>query len=52
MQHSKVVAYASHQLKDYEHNYLTHDLEFTVVVFTRNLEALPVLQEDSNLYKS
>ena len=27
MQHGKVIAYASHQLKSYEQNYLTHDLE-------------------------
>ena len=33
MQHDKVVAYASRKLKDYERNYLTHDLEFAVVVF-------------------
>ena len=25
MQHDKVVAYVSHQLKDYEKNYPTHD---------------------------
>ena len=29
----KVVAYASHQLKNYEKNYPTHDLELAVVVF-------------------
>ena len=33
MQHDKVIAYASRQLKDYERNYLTHDLELAVVVF-------------------
>ena len=33
MQHNKVVAYASKQLKDYERNYPTHDLEFVAVVF-------------------
>ena len=33
MQHDKVVAYASRQLKDYEKNYPTHDLELVVVVF-------------------
>ena len=33
MQHGKVVAYAFHQLKEYEKNYLTHDLELAVVVF-------------------
>ena len=34
MQHGKVVAYASRQLKPYEKNYPTHDLELVVVVFT------------------
>ena len=33
MQHGKVVAYASCQLKDYEKNYPTHDLELAAVVF-------------------
>ncbi|RVW73465.1 Transposon Ty3-G Gag-Pol polyprotein [Vitis vinifera] len=32
MQHGKVVAYASRQLKPYERNYPTHDLEKTYVV--------------------
>lgn len=33
MQEEKVVAYASHQLKDYKKNYPTHDLELAVVVY-------------------
>nr|GEY17456.1 retrotransposon protein, putative, Ty3-gypsy subclass [Tanacetum cinerariifolium] len=33
MQHGKVIAYASRQLKPYEENYPTHDLELAVVVF-------------------
>nr|GEX02588.1 putative reverse transcriptase domain-containing protein [Tanacetum cinerariifolium] len=33
MQHGKVIAYASRQLKPYEVNYTTHDLELAVVVF-------------------
>jgi hypothetical protein len=32
MQDSRVVAYASRQLKTYEQNYPTHDLELAVVV--------------------
>ena len=32
-QHGRVVAYASHQLKDHEKNYPTHDLEMDAVVF-------------------
>ena len=33
MQHRKVIAYASRQLKDYETRYPTHDLELAAVVF-------------------
>ena len=33
MQHGKVIAYAYRQLKIYEQNYPTHDLELTTVVF-------------------
>lgn len=33
IQHGKVVAYASKQLKSHKHNYPTHDLELTAVVF-------------------
>ena len=34
MQHGRIIAYASRQLKDYEKNYLTHDLELASMVFT------------------
>ena len=34
MQDGKVVAYASKQLKPYEQNYPTHDLELPMVVFS------------------
>ena len=33
MQQGKVITYASHQLKSYEKNYPTHDLELAAVVF-------------------
>lgn len=33
MQSGKVLAYASHQLKKHEKQYLTHDLELVAVVF-------------------
>ena len=33
MQEKNVIAYASRQLKVYEHNYPTHDLELAAVVF-------------------
>ena len=33
MQHGKVIAYASRQLKNYEQNYPTYDLELAAVVF-------------------
>jgi len=29
----RVIAYASHQLKPYEENYRTHDLELATVIF-------------------
>ncbi|GKC47330.1 putative reverse transcriptase domain-containing protein [Tanacetum coccineum] len=37
MQKEKVIAYASRQLKIYEKNYTTHDLELGAVVFTLNM---------------
>ena len=33
MQSGKVVVYGSHQLKNHEQNYPTHDMDLAVVVF-------------------
>jgi hypothetical protein len=33
MQHGKVIAYASRQLKDPEKNYPTHDLKLAAIVY-------------------
>jgi hypothetical protein len=46
MQHKKVAAYASRQLKVHEKNYTTHDLELgTVVLGPKALEALFIRDE-------
>ena len=34
MQHGKVIAYASRQLKVHEKNYPTHDLELAHIIFS------------------
>ena len=34
MQSGRLVAYGSHQLKNHEQNYPTHDMELAAVVFT------------------
>jgi len=48
MQEDKVVAYASQQLKLYEQNYSTHDLELAAVVFA--LKTLPIWRTMQDLY--
>lgn len=37
MQHSRVVAYASRQLRKHEQNYPTHDLELAAVIFAMKI---------------
>ena len=37
MQNDKVIVYASRQLKKYEENYPTHDLELSAVVFSSRI---------------
>ena len=34
MQHGRVIAYTSRQLKPHEMNYPTHDLELMAIIFT------------------
>ena len=40
MQNGKVIAYAPRELKTYEHNYPTYDLELAVVVFASKIWSL------------
>ena len=44
MQHGKVVAYASRQLKEYEKNYPTHDLELTTVVLALKISDITCME--------
>ena len=37
MQHGRVVAYASRQLRPFERNYPTHDLELASIIFALKL---------------
>ena len=52
MQRSKVIAYASRQLKVHEVNYTTHDLELGAGLCIENLEALPVRYQVHRLHRS
>nr|GFB02832.1 RNA-directed DNA polymerase [Tanacetum cinerariifolium] len=56
MQHGKVIAYASRQLKPYEVNYPTHDLELEAVIFTLKIwryylygESCDIFTDDKSL---
>ena len=53
IQHDKVVAYASYQLKEFAENYPTQDLELAAIVFAlkKNLVTLPVWRENPNLHR-
>jgi hypothetical protein len=42
MQKGKVIAYASCQLKSYEQNYPTHDMELAAVIFALKIWRLPI----------
>nr|GEZ32163.1 retrotransposon protein, putative, Ty3-gypsy subclass [Tanacetum cinerariifolium] len=50
MQHGKVIAYASRQLKPYEANYPTHDLELAVVVFALKIWRHYLYKETCNIF--
>ena len=50
MQDEKVVAYASRQLKPHEHNYPTHDLELTAVVFALKIWRHYLYRENYRIY--
>lgn len=50
MQHERVIAYASHQLKKHERNYPTHDLELAAVVFALKIWRHYLYGERSEIY--
>nr|GEV63160.1 hypothetical protein [Tanacetum cinerariifolium] len=50
MQHGKVIAYASRQLKPYEENYPTHDLELAVVVFALKIWRHYLYEETCDIF--
>ena len=50
MQHGKVVAYTSRQLKRYEQNYLTQDLKLTIVVFALKIWRHYLYDETCEIY--
>nr|GFA43379.1 retrotransposon protein, putative, Ty3-gypsy subclass [Tanacetum cinerariifolium] len=50
MQHGKVIAYASRQLKPYEVNYPTHDLELAAVVFALKIWRHYLYDESCNVF--
>lgn len=50
MQHGKVIADASRQLKAYEQNYSMHDLELAAVVFALKIWQHYLYGEESEVY--
>ena len=50
MQHGKVIAYSSQQLKNYEKNYPTYDLELTTVVFALKMWGHYLYGETCEIY--
>ena len=52
MQHKRVVAYASRQLKKHELNYPTHDLELAAIIFAlKTWRALLVRGDVPDIYR-
>ena len=50
MQHGKVIAYTSRQLKNYEQNYPTHDLELAAMVFASKIWRYYLYGERCEIY--
>nr|GEU72084.1 hypothetical protein [Tanacetum cinerariifolium] len=50
MQHGKVIAYASRQLKPYDENYPTHDLELAAVVFALKIWRHYLFRETCDIF--
>ena len=50
MQSGRVVAYGSHQLKNHEQNYPTHDMEFAAVVFALKIWRNYLYGEEFEVY--
>ena len=50
MQNSKVIAYASRQLKEYKKKYPTHDLELAAVVFALKIWRYYLYREKCEIY--
>ena len=51
MQNDKVVAYASRQLKPYEQNYPTHDLELAAIVIALKIWYHYLYREPCKIYR-
>ncbi|XP_070676322.1 uncharacterized protein [Malus domestica] len=50
MQHGRVIAYASRQLKPHEKNYLTHDLELATIIFALKIWRHYLYGEKSKIF--
>lgn len=50
MQHGRVVAYVSRQLKRHEQNYSTHDLEMATIIFALKIWQRYLYEETCEIY--